>query len=59
MGHGRRDPLMIHCQTPYEQFLCDDNAKVYGEDDRSGTLREIDCPDCIEAIWDILEEAMV
>lgn len=50
---------MVHCPTPYEQFLCDDNDKHYSEDDRSGTLREIDCPDCIKAIWDILEEAMV
>jgi len=51
---------MKHIQTPYEQYLCDDNDKQYPETDESAkTLRELDCPDCIEAVWEILVEAMV
>lgn len=61
MGLRRRNSLaMKHIQTPYEQYLCDDNDKQYPETDESAkTLRELDCPDCIEAVWEILVEAMV
>lgn len=54
-------PLIIkHIATPYEQFLCDDNDKVYSEyDQRIDSLQELNCPDCIKAVWEILVEAMV
>lgn len=56
---------MKHYLTPYEQFLCDDTLatgveKDYPEHDEvAHFISDIDCPDCMEIIEEIVADAVI
>lgn len=51
---------MKHLADPYEEFLCDEPGKKYEDGaEKAESLADLDCPDCIKVIWNILEEALV